>query len=76
MTRPDYCPIGGEPCQSLCDEPCGSMRSDRDVTQAVERLKAKLASDPEFAKGLLPNMTHAEVLATLRPRSTPSRQRW
>lgn len=20
--RPDYCPIGGEPCQSLCDEPC------------------------------------------------------
>ena len=23
MTRPDYCPIGGEPCQSLCDTPCG-----------------------------------------------------
>ena len=21
--RPDYCPIGGEPCQSLCDVPCG-----------------------------------------------------
>jgi len=20
--RPDYCPIGGEPCQSLCDTPC------------------------------------------------------
>lgn len=20
--RPDYCPIGKEPCQSLCDEPC------------------------------------------------------
>jgi len=20
--RPDYCPIGGEPCQSLCNEPC------------------------------------------------------
>lgn len=20
--RPDYCPVGNEPCQSLCDEPC------------------------------------------------------
>ena len=22
MHRPDECPIGGEPCQSLCDTPC------------------------------------------------------
>ena len=22
MTRADYCPIGGEPCQSVCDTPC------------------------------------------------------
>lgn len=22
MTRPDYCPIGNEPCQSMCDRPC------------------------------------------------------
>ena len=21
--RPDYCPISNEPCQSLCDVPCG-----------------------------------------------------
>jgi len=20
--RPDYCPVGNEPCQSLCDTPC------------------------------------------------------
>jgi hypothetical protein len=20
--RPDYCPIGNQPCQSLCDTPC------------------------------------------------------
>jgi radical SAM superfamily enzyme YgiQ (UPF0313 family) len=20
--RPDYCPIGGEPCQSVCADPC------------------------------------------------------
>ena len=25
MTRPDYCPIGGEPCQSLCVTPCTSQ---------------------------------------------------
>ena len=22
MTRADHCPIGGQPCQSLCDTPC------------------------------------------------------
>lgn len=22
MARPDYCPVGNEPCQSMCDEPC------------------------------------------------------
>ena len=22
MVRPDYCPVGNVPCQSLCDEPC------------------------------------------------------
>lgn len=27
MTRPDYCPIGGEPCQSLCETPCGQAPS-------------------------------------------------
>ena len=23
--RPDYCPVGNEPCQSLCDEPCSTQ---------------------------------------------------
>jgi hypothetical protein len=22
MTRPDYCPVAKEPCQSMCDKPC------------------------------------------------------
>lgn len=22
MSRPDECPVGGKPCQSMCDEPC------------------------------------------------------
>jgi hypothetical protein len=25
--RADYCPIGGEPCQSLCTEPCSAGKS-------------------------------------------------
>lgn len=24
--RPGYCPIGGEPCQSMCDTPCGKPK--------------------------------------------------
>ena len=39
--RADYCPIGGEPCQSLCTEPC-SIRKSVDsalVTQLVEVLE-------------------------------------
>lgn len=43
MARPDYCPVGNEPCQSMCDEPCswqGSTRKDDTVLirQLVEAL--------------------------------------
>jgi hypothetical protein len=24
--RSDYCPLGNEPCQSLCDKPCSAHR--------------------------------------------------
>jgi len=68
MNRPDYCPIGGEPCQSLCDTPCGSVPVALDGAKAVERVKAKLAADPAFARSLLPNLTHAEVKAALQKR--------
>ena len=26
MNRPDYCPLANEPCQSLCEAPCGKMK--------------------------------------------------
>ena len=26
--RPDYCPIGGEPCQSGCATPCSTAKPD------------------------------------------------
>jgi hypothetical protein len=28
MTRPDYCPVANEPCQSLCDEPCSKQNKE------------------------------------------------
>lgn len=43
--RADYCPIGGEPCQSLCTEPC-SVRKSVDsavVAQLVDALTATKA---------------------------------
>lgn len=27
--KPDYCPIGGEPCQSLCADPCRTTKRAR-----------------------------------------------
>ena len=45
MARPDYCPVGNEPCQSMCDEPCswqGSKRKKEDdslILQLVEALE-------------------------------------
>ena len=26
MSRSDYCPIWNEPCQSLCETPCGTRK--------------------------------------------------
>lgn len=26
MTRPDYCPVSNEPCQSLCERPCTARK--------------------------------------------------
>ncbi len=37
MNRPDHCPIGGEPCQSLCDTPCGAPAvTDAEVDQHLD----------------------------------------
>ena len=34
--RPDYCPIGNEPCQSLCDEPC-SIKIKKALAQPTQQ---------------------------------------
>jgi len=44
------------------------------VADGVARVKARLVADPEMAKALLPNMTHAEVKAALQKRPAPHPQ--
>lgn len=74
MAHPFVAPTIGGPCK-LCghanifhsDGQCPTHASP-DVSAAVERLKARLDSDPEFAKGLLPHMTHEQVRAMNRKR--------
>ena len=43
MTRPDYCHIGGEPCQSLCDTPCGSGVQNATRVDDLAALVVRLA---------------------------------
>lgn len=72
MAHPFVAPTICGPCK-LCGRPnifhaggqCPTHASP-DVGAAVERLKARLDSDPEFAKGLLPDMTHEQVRAMNR----------
>lgn len=50
--RADYCPIGGEPCQSLCAKPC-SARKIVDfavVRQLVDALRMVM-DDPDALDG-------------------------
>ena len=47
--RPDYCPIGNEPCQSLCDTPCSTQQryttDAMKVRQAVAQAVAQQDKD-------------------------------
>jgi hypothetical protein len=43
--KPDHCPIGGEPCQSLCVEPCSTTR--RHVTYVCPVCAASMVEADE-----------------------------
>lgn len=38
--RPDYCPVGGEPCQSMCATPCSTVRKRLTNDQRRKLLEA------------------------------------
>ncbi len=50
MARPDECPVGGEPCQSMCDEPCSWQGSTRGKER--EALLAEHTQALAFLAGL------------------------
>jgi len=52
----------------LGDERCQRGPAPQRVPDGVARLKVKLIAEPDFAKALLPNLTHEQVKAALRPR--------
>ena len=39
MGRPDYCPVGNVPCQSLCDEPCTTSGETERLRKDAERYR-------------------------------------
>lgn len=43
--RPDYCPIGGEPCQSVCATPCKITRRTRLTEAEIERIADSVPID-------------------------------
>lgn len=48
--RPDYCPVGGEPCQSLCETPCSNTRKRLTKKQRATLIEAAdhLSGDGHF----------------------------
>ena len=44
MIRADYCPLGNEPCQSMCNQPCGKVKplkqERHDLGALVKHIKA------------------------------------
>ena len=55
--RPDYCPIGNEPCQSLCDEPCSTTSKCKPLTDEMRKQMKERCDSMEmrgaFADGWL-----------------------
>lgn len=65
-TRPDYCPVGNVPCQSLCEEPC-TTRSSRLADEALMRTAAHLLTRyvSETPLGNQPHMITMEADAAI-----------
>jgi len=45
--RPDYCPIGNEPCQSLCDTPCSTQQRYTTDAMKVRQAVAQAVAQQE-----------------------------
>ena len=60
--RPDYCPIGNEPCQSLCDTPCSTQQKyTTDAMKVRQAVAQALAQSEPVANNWSVFNTGAEV---------------
>lgn len=66
--RGDYCPIGNEPCQSLCDTPCGSFKRVRLTAGEIDEVILAGAYrnpaggiDPKNIKAFADDVQHALI---------------
>ena len=56
--RPDYCPVGNEPCQLLCDEPCSTTPkrkplSDEEINDIAKNYALNNPTTPlHFARAI------------------------
>ena len=64
MTRPDYCPVGDEPCQSMCDAPCR--------TEAQHAVLMKFYSVDSLSALVEAQHRHIEKLQAKQPRNDQS----
>lgn len=51
--RPDYCPVGGEPCQSMCATPCSTVRKRLTNDQRRKLLEAATVPPGAVERGVL-----------------------
>ena len=67
--RPDYCPIGNEPCQSLCDEPCTRTPQSTWVGLTDEEIK-KMRHLIDWTAGWSYNTFARAIEAKLKEKNT------
>lgn len=71
MTRPDYCPIGGGPCQSLCVDRCSTIKRTRSHVCPV-CAASMIESDEELMRQALEALQFSsEYLETLGQKLFP-----
>ena len=87
MARPDYCPVGGEPCQSLCETPCSTtgetkklraalVAAEKAIQEAAADMVGYCGKDPEQLAEPLRRAADARVAirAALTPNDSVSRE--
>ena len=67
--RPDYCPIGNEPCQSLCDEPC-TRTPQRTWVKLTDEENWQIATDCTIGGDLHADKFARAIESRLKERNT------